>query len=214
MKKVLLLIGVIGLFLVGCQDSNLDPVSPTAEKMSISKLPNETPVTLDNIDFSSMKLNKWRGLYNKIFRASQHSVIIKNKIWGTLGGTVKLISFSTNTSNGRPVKIKATLTFAPNALNGDEDIYMVVDPDDASLTFFPDISQFQGKVTLDATISGIDVSALSSANSPLNFVYIPDDPNADVQIISNNGVNLDKSTGSVSVHGAKLKHFSRYAWAR
>lgn len=213
MKKALILTVLFGLFLVGCQDSNLTPVSPPSGNMSIASVPDNTPVTLDNIDFSSMKLNKWRGFYNRIYRASRHSILIKNRIWGPLGGTVTLNPISVLKSNGGSANISATLTFDKDAINSNTDVYMIIDPDDESITFYPDISQFNGNVKLDVTIVGADLSGLPNDPSQIDFVYVPDDPNADVQVINNNGISLDENTGLLGVTGAHLKHFSRYAWA-
>ncbi len=213
MKKIIFLTVLVGIFFVGCQDSNVNPVSPLNANMSISALPDNTPVTLDKIDFSSMKLSKWNGLYNKLYNASGHSVLIKNTIAGSTGGSVKLNPYNTNTSYGNTATVSGDVTFSKNAINGNQDIYMVVDPDNATVTFYPDISQFNGDVTVNATIQGIDLTDLASDSSPLKFVYVPDDPNADVQVITTSGITLDKNTGTVSVTGAQLKHFSRYAWA-
>ena len=213
MKRVLMLTAILGLFLVGCQDSNLDPVSPTAGNISISSVPDNTPVTLDKLDFSSMQLSKWNTLYNRIYNLSTHSVLIKNKIWGSFGGTVSLNPITIVKENGKTADVSATLTFDKNAINSDTDVYMIIDPDNGSVTFYPDISQFNNNVKLDVSIVGADLSDLPNDPSQIDFVYIPDDSNADIQVINNDGIFLDGNTGLLGVTGAQLKHFSRYAWA-
>lgn len=213
MKKLLALVVLSGLILAGCKDSNLDPVSPQNGNISFSNLPANQPTTLDKLDFSSLKLNKWRGLYGVLNRLSLRSVIIRNTINGLNGGNINLYKFFTSTSHGKVATVNATINFGRNAFSGNQDIYMIVDPDNASISFYPSIEQFNNTVTLDASINGIDVSNLPSDPSNINFVYFPDDAASPVQVIANNGISLDSNTGTVSVKGAQLKHFSRYGWA-
>lgn len=213
MKKLLTLIVFSGLILAGCQDSSLDPVSPQNGNISISNLPANTPTTLDKLDFSSMKLNKWRGLFGILNSLSLKSVIIRNSINGVTGGNINLHKFFTSTSYGKNATVNANINFGNNAFNGNQDIYMIVDPDNASISFYPPIAQFNSPVTLDATINGIDVSNFPSDANNVNFVYFPDDKSLPVQVVNNGGISLDSNTGTISVKGAQLKHFSRYGWA-
>lgn len=213
MKKLLTLIFLSGLFLAGCQDSSLDPVSPQNGNISISNLPANTPTTLDKLDYSSLKLNKDGGLYGIFNKVSQKSVILHNTIDGSTGGNLNLNQFFTFKNDGKLVTLNVTLHFSSDAFEGDDDIYMIVDPDDFSISFYPPIEKFNSSVTLDATIEGIDLSKLGSNSGNVKFVYFPDDARLPVQVINNNGVTLESKTATVSVKGAQLMHFSRYGWA-
>jgi hypothetical protein len=218
-KKALILISLFAIFLIGCQDTTMNPVSTenpvslSSAKISVGQVPDNTPVALDQVDFGSNELAKWGNLHNRFGNASGHSIFIKNHINGSLGGILKFNNYSTWTNFGKAATISADLSISQNAISGDQDIYMVVDPDNKSVTFYPDIPHFNGNVTLDVTINGIDLSDLPADTSQIDFVYVPDDPNMNIQIISTDGITLDENTGSIGVNSAHLKHFSRYVWA-
>ncbi len=196
MKKILFTIALAGLFLVGCQDANFNPVSPDQNQAAINKTDMHGIDAVDDI------------LHN----ASNTALTVHQELDGKRGGRIQIDTEAKN-SEGKSVRINVDLNFDKGAFNGIQDIAVIVNPDNASITFFPHIAAFNKKVKLDASIEGVDLSKLNIENSKkAHFVYFDDNGNV-LQIIKCKDVRIDYKNGKLSVKNAELKHFSRYGWA-
>ncbi len=183
MKKLFVLAAFVGLFLVGCQDASMNPVSPGNSQISSAK-----PLALVSNAYS-----------------------VTQTIDGSQGGTIAFTKTNVG-SNGVQV-VNVNLVFAPGAFEGQQDITVTADFNDASFSFYPHmVFDNNSKVTLNANYTGVDLTNLDLSDLPkIDFYYIGDDGSK--ELIKNNGTKIDLSSGSIGVKNAKLPHFSRYGWA-
>ncbi len=190
MKKILFMLVLAGLFLVGCQDSSLNPVSPDGNKPAI----NKTDIG---------------GLQDNILQNT--SLVVQKMINGRQGGNIRIDKEVAQ--NYRKVRVKLNLEFRRGSFNGAQNISVIVNTANASITFIPHIEKFNGEVKLDVSIEGIDLKNLNLDGSrKVKFVYFDDNGNVS-EIVKSIRVKADDNTGTLSVRGAELKHFSRYGWA-
>ena len=196
MKKVLLTIALLmGLLLVGCQNSDFNPVSPSENQPTLQKVSFRGGEDLvENIE---------QNASNALIRVTQ-------LINGYRGGNIRI---DRNIRvNNRLVHVNANLEFGKNAFNRVLNITAIVNPLNASITFLPHIRSFNGNVKLNMTITGVDLSKLNLDRSkPVYFAYFYN--GIPVEKISNQGVGVDYRKGMLTVKDAELKHFSRYCWA-
>ncbi len=105
----------------------------------------------------------------------------------------------------------ASLFFPPNSFEGTETITMTVDPLTASVSFYPHMV-FERRLNLDLSFQGLDLVSMNLDSHKVDFYYESDD--GLLSLIKNNGVDVDVSTGTLSVKNAGLYHFSRYIFAK
>ena len=196
MKKLFLTaVFLTGIFLVGCQNSNFNPVSPSENQPALQK--------------SSFRGDESLG--EDIEQdASNVPIKVTKQISGNNGGSI-IINRDVRVKNNL-VHVSANLEFSKNAFNGVLDITAIVNPLNASIVFLPHIRSFNGNVKLDMTITGVNLSELHLDRSkPVYFAYFND--GIPVERISCQEVGVDYGKGVLTVNNAELKHFSRYCWA-
>ncbi|HKI77714.1 MAG TPA: hypothetical protein VKA26_04160 [Ignavibacteriaceae bacterium] len=225
MKKFIILLAFTGLFLMGCSDTVMNPVTenaaPEGNEQVTAITAKNTSNTIDKLhelgyltDFSVAEntsgLSKSSSNGNHS-RFSQRSIGLFKNIQGNWGGNL-FINQSYKNFKNLDGWVKASITFSKGSFNYSTFVFMIVDPDDGTVTFFPHMN-FEGEVTLDAEIDDIDISNLPSSNgNGPQFVYFNDDGTNEV--IPAAQVIIDQANNRVIVKGAKLKHFSRYGWAK
>lgn len=184
MKKFFVLAALVGLFLVGCQDASMNPVSN------------------DNSQISKVK-----SLASSNFNNNS----VTQTIDGSQGGTITFTK--TNVGLDGIQEVNINLTFKPGAFEGTRDITVTANFNDASFSFYPHmVFDNNSKVTLNANYTGVDLTNLNLSNLPkIDFYYLGDDGSK--ELIKNNGTKIDLTSGSIGVKNAKLPHFSRYGWA-
>ena len=196
MKKVLItIVFSMGLLLVGCQNSDFNPVSPSENHPVLQK-------------------DSFRGgedLVENIEQDASNALIkVTQLINGYRGGSIT-INKDVLVKN-HLVHVNANLEFGKNAFNGLLNITAIVNPINASITFLPHIRSFKGNVKLNMTITGVDLSKLNLDRSkPVYFAFFIN--GVPVEKISNQGVAVDYRKGMLIVKDAELKHFSKYCWA-
>jgi len=130
---------------------------------------------------------------------------------GEIGGWIIINDYYIN-AQGEPITIYLRLRILPGSYQGIQNIEMFLNPDDASIQFYPEMT-FSREVRLDLWYIGIDLRALGYTSSgDVDFVYFAD--NGDIEIIVNNKSSVDLNKNKIQVHNAKLTHFSRYGWIR
>ncbi len=197
MKKVLLtIVFSMGLLLVGCQDSNFNPVSPSENQPAVQKS--------SFIGGNDLVANIEQDASNALIKVSQ-------LINGNTGGNI-IIDRNVLVKN-RLVHVNVDLKFGKNAFNGVLNIIAIVNPLNASITFLPHIRSFNGNVKLDMTLTGVDLSKLNLDKSKSVYFAYFNNAGVPVERISSLGVGVDYKKGMLTVKNAKLKHFSRYCWA-
>jgi hypothetical protein len=195
MKKLFFAIFLLVVILmVGCQDSNYNPISPNNNQQDLQK--------------KGLIGNALGGLVNNLTSTLLSATKI---IDGSAGGSLQLVE--NVLLNGQVVRVRANLIFSKGAITGQQNISMTIDPNNASVTFLPHISSFSNNVKLDLKIEGVDLSKLRLTNpDSIYFAYI-NDAGIPVEEINCSAVGANEKTGTLYVYGADLKHFSRYVWA-
>ena len=184
MKKLFVIAALVGLFLVGCQDASMNPVSPGSSQISTAK--SSFSVTNNNNNSVTQTID------------------------GSKGGVITFTK--TNAGLNGVQSVSVNLTFAPGAFEGVQDITVATDFNDASFSFYPHMVFDNSKVTLNANYTGVNLTNLNLFDLPkIDFYYLGDDGSK--ELIKNNGTKIDLSSGSIGVKNAKLPHFSRYGWA-
>lgn len=185
MKYLISLLFLSLVFVFGCSENQIDvsKENQSAEK-TVIKLPLKS------------------GLNSEIFSVTQ-------KINGIFGGSIPY-NHSYTSSNGNLVQVESVITFLPGSFLGSRNITVSLDGNIAALNFDPGMV-FLLPATLNATISGLDLSAYTGSSN-VDFYFIAD--NGALTQVNHDGVSVDNATGALSVTNAKINHFSRYGWAK
>ena len=164
-----------------------DQSSIVGPSQNISQQINKTPIALN--------LN---GL-NKKITASKN-------IDGSVGGTIEI----TGNLDGGDISLSGKLNIPAGAFAGSLNISATLDDHTASFDFGPSPISFNKALSFTMSISGLDLSSINPKD--VEFGYTA--PNGTFSTISYDNVNVDTSTGTLSVTNAHLMHFSRYNWAK
>ena len=186
MKFAIFSLLLAAAFLLGCADTAVSPAKPENESYQLIKLPPKSGLSVETIFSTSQSID------------------------GTVGGSITL-SKSYQSVNGQLVTLNALLNVPKNAFEGIVTISMVIDDEYAAIEFDPGMA-FNKHLDLNLEFSGLDLLGMGLENGKQDFVFIDD--NGNIEQISNNGIQVDISTGTISVTNAKLYHFSRYAFTR
>ncbi|MBT8386921.1 MAG: hypothetical protein KJO12_05870 [Ignavibacteria bacterium] len=130
---------------------------------------------------------------------------------GEIGGWVTINDYYINTQ-GEQITLYLRLRFLPGSFQGTQNIEMVLNPEDASIQFYPEMT-FARDVRMDLWYQGIDLQAMGYTTSgAVDFVYF--DENGNIELIENSKSTADLRKNKIQVLNAKLTHFSRYGWIR
>lgn len=184
MNKNLLIFVLIGLFLYGCTNES-DITSP---EQSI------------NLEPKWIKLPTAEGLQiNTEYTTT-------NRINGTQGGNLEC-SFSYPGGNFGHISGFAELVVTFGSYPGMKTISMTLNSENTSVVFGPELN-FNSDVYYSVTFTGINLTGIDPQT--VKFAYIAND--GSIQIAQHQGITVDFSTGKLSVHNARLPHFSRYGF--
>ncbi len=188
MKKLLILAATIsGMFLFGCSNLVTNNTSqPVSSSKQIVKLP------------AKASLNKASSLSES------------KEINGDHGG-VMFLHGSYEDVNGNNIRTFAELFIPRDAFDGTVNITMATDNNYAGLDFSPHMT-FDKSLTLNLSFSGLDLQQLGITEDNVGFYYVDDSGN--LTEVKNNGIRLNFHNGTITVIGAKIDHFSRYAFAK
>ncbi|MDX1702220.1 MAG: hypothetical protein R3250_16455 [Melioribacteraceae bacterium] len=130
---------------------------------------------------------------------------------GEIGGWVTVSDYYINTQ-GQHVTLYLRLRILPGSYQGIRNIEMILNPEDASIQFYPEMT-FTRDVRLDLWYKGIDLQAMGyTLSGDVDFAYFAD--NGDIELIENTKSSVDIRKNKIEVRNAKLSHFSRYGWIR
>jgi hypothetical protein len=184
MKNYLLIFALTGLFFYGCANES----DITAPEQSINLEPNW------------IKLPTAEGLQvNTDYTAT-------NRINGTQGGNLGC-SFSYSGGNFGQISVFAELVVTFGSFPGMKNISMTLSNENTSVIFGPELN-FNSNVFYSVTYTGINLTGIDPQT--VKFAYIAND--GSIQIAQHQGITVDFSTGKLSVHNARLPHFSRYGF--
>lgn len=188
MKKLLVLAAIAtGLFLFGCSDLvTNNTTQPVSSGKQIVKLPSKAGLS----------------------KAS--SLSISEEVNGDRGDVMFLRGSYTD-ANGDNIKTFAKLFIPRKAFDGTVDISMSTDNEYAGLDFAPHMT-FDKSLSLTLSFSGLNLQQLGITKDNIGFYYVDDSGN--LVEVQNNGIFVNYKTGTILVVGAKIDHFSRYAFAK
>ena len=185
MKKILMLIALAGIIFAGCTDVKLNNVSqPEQGTYKLIPIPRRT------------------GL------SSETAYTTTKTIDGSIGDTMT-INASYMGDNGRLVTLNLTMTIPAGAFSDVRTITLTADDQYAALSCSPSMV-FDKSLQLDYTYTGLDIKSLNLPKHTNGFYFISDSGN--FEAIPSTGFLIDKRTGTLSVTGAQINHFSRYGW--
>ena len=186
MKKYLSIIVLLSLFVIGC-----------SEQMSVN-----SPVNTNTSEPNWIALPSAEGMQmNKTFTTSK-------AIDGAKGGMIDL-NTSYNGGLFGTITLTSSLVFPKGSHSGL--VTFTVSHDDKScVSSFGPSYIFNKELILNIKYTGLDLSGTNPAQ--VKFAYLA----ADGSVVEalNDGIILDRQTGTLQVIKAKLRHFSRYGFVR
>ncbi len=186
MKQLLLAAVITGFFFFGCSDVVTNtPNQPVTSKKTIVKLPAKTGLSKDG------------------------ALSVTETVNGNKGGTMSLSGSLGDEEES--VSVSANLVIPSGAFDGRKDLIMTADESAAGLDFSPSMV-FDKSLSLDLTYSGLDLKELGITRNSLGFYYVSS--NGQLSPVPNDGITVNFRTGTISVTGAQIDHFSRYAFAQ
>jgi hypothetical protein len=139
-------------------------------------------------------------------------VSITQEIHGSFGGNISIKQEALN-SEGQSVSIDAYLRLHKGAFEGTENITMIINVDDATITFLPQMN-FNNSCRLNVRLKNLNLEALGydKKDKKVDFVYFDD--LGGTESVPNSGTFINFANGLLRVHSAEINHFSRYGFLR
>ena len=186
MKKLYLLIAAASLFYFGCSDVSTNNVNqPVNSGKQIIQLPAKAGMNVESVLSVSEKVNgSW--------------------------GDILFLNGSYKDNNGNKIYTIASLIVPGGAFKGTKTLSMTCDQTFAGLDFAPSMT-FDKPLYLTLSFTGLDLKSMGITNSDIGFYYVDDGGN--LVPIQNSGIIVSLRTGTLTVIGAQIDHFSRYAFA-
>lgn len=192
MKKLLLTFALAGLFLFGCSDVGVNPKVPANSNQTTTSLKKVTDSDNDP-SFGQFGMRFMTPLYtNKTINGEEGGTITLKGSW-LLG------------------RVSATVTFPQHSFEGTQKIFIMVNPLQASISFYPHIV-FNKIVNLDLSFKGLPLRLMGLNQGQVHFYYQSN--SGHLTLINNSGLDVNVATGSLEVTNAQLHHFSRYLFAK
>jgi hypothetical protein len=199
-NKAILIILFIGITLLGCSDNFDNSIVSTS-------------ITSENI--TSPKLYNPSDSTNSIFYANAITALEGPILSEIVDGAIcneLIIDTTYINSEGREIDVYVRLKFPAGAFEGKRTITMLPNAEDLSIQLFPHIT-FNKIVKVDFVITGLDLEAMGyTRNAHVDFVYFS--PFGDIELIQNQGSNVNIPLQRISLRAGTLHHFSRYGWIR
>lgn len=134
----------------------------------------------------------------------EKEVLVAKDINGKVGG---VIDYDLSVAN---IEVFGSLTIPKNSFNGTMSISALFDNRTTSQTFGPSPFEFGKSLVLTLEYKGVNLNGVNP--SEIDFYYIGDD--GQFYKAEYSSINVDPSTGTLSVVNAKINHFSRWGWAK
>jgi hypothetical protein len=186
MKKLYFLLAALSLFYFGCSDVATNNVNqPVNSGKQLVQLPAKSSL------------------------GTESPMSVSDNVNGALGDLL-LMGGSYTDTKGNKIIAGASLLIPPGAFKGKKTINMSCADPYAGLDFSPSMN-FDKSLYLTLSFTGLDLKSMGITNSNVGFYYV--DPSGNLTPIPNLGVSVNLRTGTLTVVGAKIDHFSRYAFA-
>src|ERR1035437_7628814 len=206
MKKILALLTLAGIIFAGCTDVKIN---------SVSQPENGT--------------NTLIPIPGKVGLSSETAYTTTSVIDGSVGGTMTINASymgdngqgdngqgnnghgnNGHGNNGQLVTLNLTMTIPAGAFNDVRTITLTADDQYAAVSCSPAMV-FDKSLILDYSYTGLNLKSLNLPKDKNGFYFIPDSGN--FEAVGSTGFLIDKSSGTLSVTGAQINHFSRYGWS-
>jgi len=182
----------------GCEQSSGPIIEPPAGFQKIIS----DPGGISNDKYELLTLPVRSPIYND-------SVFTVTKlINGLLGGIITL-DRTYISADGRLVTMLVELVIPPLSFNGQDSLTLTIDSCFAAIHCGPGMNFNQPLVMLQ-TFTGLELSKYNTED--IDFAYIND--NGSIEEVDHSAVIVIKATGTVTVVGAHIPHFSKYGWVR
>jgi hypothetical protein len=187
MKKLFLFIAALSLLYFGCSDVSTNNTNqPVSSAKKLIQLPAKASSGIESV------------------------LSVSDNVNGAWGDILSLNGKYTDAS-GNKIRVSSTLIVPGGAFSGKKTLTMSCDDVYAGLDFLPSMT-FNKSLYLTLSFSGLDLSTLGiTSSSNVGFYYV--DGNGNLTEIPNSGVYANLKTGTLTVIGARIDHFSRYAFA-
>lgn len=193
MKNIILLVSLLGLLLVGCNDDSsiLDPLN---EESTLSKKSNDS-VILQELNLDDDTIIKTH--YSKSFTITSDSPKRLN------------FSYFFKNEQGRNIQLSSTLKIPKGAFDGELTFEMVFDLKNFAMEFYPSPYQFKKPVLFTMQFFNLDLSEYADCEWKFNYL-----DGKDEEITEYRYMGVDIKRGDIKIVDAELHHFSRYGWTR
>jgi hypothetical protein len=186
MKRLYILLAALSLFYFGCSDVATNSVNqPVNSDKQLVQMPAKSGLGIETPMSASDNVNGAKG------------------DWLVMAG-------SYIDTKGNKILAAATLTIPAGAFKGTKTITMACSDPYAGLDFSPSMT-FNKSLSLNLAFTGLDLKSMGITNSNVGFYYVDDSGN--LTPIPNSGIYVNLRLGILSVSGAQINHFSRYAFA-
>jgi hypothetical protein len=186
MKKILVILSLAGILLAGCTDVKLNDVSqPEKGTYKLVPIPGRTGLSSETAYSTTSSVN------------------------GTIGGTMT-INASYIGDNGETVTLNVSMTIPAGAFSGVRTITLTADDQFAALACSPSMV-FDKNLLLDFSYTGLNFKTVDLPKAKNGFYFISD--SGILESIASSSFLINKYSGSLSVTGAQIPHFSRFGWA-
>lgn len=187
MKKIFLLLILVGITFLSCSD-NLD---------------NTIVTTSNNIDNLTKSAPRSFNIYPWLYTS--------RLIDGSIGCDFIYDTTFVNTQ-GKEVNVYARLKIEPGAFNGTTKIIMLPNVENLSIKLYPEMI-FNKEVKLSLIFTGIDLKTFGyETTDEIEFAYFSD--SGDIKLIESDLSHVNIPRDHIKVMNAVLHHFSRYGWIR
>jgi hypothetical protein len=109
------------------------------------------------------------------------------------------------------LEVYARLDIPANAFNGSQEIWMIVDYEIATISFYPHMV-FNTPANLDVTYSEFEVEDEDIDPDLIDFVFQAED--GSIEYLSYASLIVDVKEEFIALDDAQIHHFSRYGWIR
>ena len=139
--------------------------------------------------------------------ASEIPNLVKSQVIdGDKGGIIDF-NYQYTTRKGNTINISAALDFPSGAFDGEKEISMVFNNENATISFYPHMV-FNKPVELVTLYTGLDLSG----HNPDSVDFIFQNFDGTTENLDYEYVIMNISTGTIAAEDVQLPHFSRYGF--
>lgn len=205
--KAVAVVATLAIVGVGCQNESVPVTSDIGSSQPTQSVTSSAPVAPANwIQISNLpiELLPLPASRRRIEYTSSTRIVNPNTT------TAIHASYTYVNLLGNVVKVNAVITFPPGAVSRPTEVTMAIDTVAMGVAFAPEGIHFNREVFVDYAIT--DAGPLSLGVAPLGFWYWSNEGAS--EFIRCDAIRINPVRGNISMSGARLSHFSQYAFGR